>query len=50
VLRVSAARAMLHNQRCGGPAVAQDVNLFVGRTASLRLLLQRKCENAKVIK
>ena len=42
--------AMLHNQRCGGLAVAQDVNLFAGRTASLRLLLQRKRENAKVIK
>jgi hypothetical protein len=31
-------------------AVAQDVNLFAGRTASLRLLLQERRENVKVVK
>jgi hypothetical protein len=49
VLHVSAALRDASQSALWG-AVAQDVNLFAGRTASLRLLLQRKRENAKVIK
>jgi hypothetical protein len=50
VLHVSTALRDASQLALWGGAVAQDVNLFAGRTASLRLLLQRKRENAKVIK
>jgi hypothetical protein len=48
VLHVSAAlRDASQSALWGGLAVAPDVNLFAGRTASLRLLLQKETRKRK---